>query len=247
MKVLRSIAWTIPLFALSTIFFGSLSILVALFETTGVRQMKLAKIWGRSLVWIAGVKLLIEGVDKVSHGGTYIFTPNHLSYMDTPALLASIPADFRFLAKEELFKIPFLGNHLKMAGHVSVPLEDPRASLRTLTNAAKLIREHQKSLLIFPEGGRSVDGVLQQFMPGAAYLAIKSGIPIVPVALIGTRDVLPMHGKIFTPRPVTVRFGEPIVTEGLSVHDRDRVTAEMREQVVNMLAGHPAKASARTV
>jgi 1-acyl-sn-glycerol-3-phosphate acyltransferase len=116
-----------------------------------------------------------------------------------------------------------------------VPLEDARASVKTLTLAANMIRERGISILIFPEGGRSDDGVLQAFKEGAAYVAIKAGVPIVPVALVGTRDVLAMHSATFHAAPVTLRIGEPIATSGLTLRDRGTLTDRVREDVVRML------------
>jgi 1-acyl-sn-glycerol-3-phosphate acyltransferase len=155
--------------------------------------------------------------------------------MDTPAILASIPVDFRFLAKEELFKIPFMGNHLKRAGHIAVPLKDPRGSVRTLSLAAKTIQSLGISLLVFPEGGRTDNGELKEFKDGAAYLAIKAQAPVIPLAVIGTRKVLPMHGNIITSGPVKLIIGEPIQTTGMTIRDRAALTTIMRDRIVKML------------
>ena len=140
-----------------------------------------------------------------------------------------------FLAKEGLFRIPFLGTHLKSAGHIAVPRGDPRAAVRTLARAAEVIRSHGISLLIFAEGGRSHDGALQDFKDGAAYIAIKAQAPLVPIAVIGTREVLPMGSRTFHRGPVTLRVGEPIPTEGLTLRDRGTLTELARQRVVEML------------
>jgi 1-acyl-sn-glycerol-3-phosphate acyltransferase len=104
-----------------------------------------------------------------------------------------------------------------------------------MTQAAQIIRERGTSLLVFPEGGRSHDGELQDFKEGAAYIAIKAGVPLVPIALKGTREVLPFgSGKVLA-GPVTMRIGPPLPTENLKMHDRDRVTQELRCQIVGLL------------
>jgi len=195
-----------------------------------------ARVWARSLLWIAGVRVTIEGLDKVDFQGSYVICSNHLSYMDTPAVLGSVPANFRFLAKKGLFQIPFLGTHLKQAGHIPVPREDPRAAVKTMTLAAQVIRERSISLLIFPEGGRSKDGVLQPFKEGGAYIAIKAQVPLLPIALIGTRAVLSMGSSVFHPfRRVTLRIGEALPTVGLTLRDREQLTAAARQQIAAML------------
>ena len=221
-----------PLIILSTTFCATIS---ALGSTATKSAM--ARLWGRSLVAFARVRLIAEGLDQLPPGTAVVFTPNHLSYMDTPALLSTIPVEFRFLAKEELFKIPFLGWHLTKAGHVAVPIDDPRRALKTLTHAAQTMQQNGLSLLVFPEGGRSDTGVLQDFEEGAAYLAIKAQAPVVPVALIGTRRVLPMHGKKFTAGPVRVIFGAPISTTGMTIKDRAVLTETVRQRIVGMLEG----------
>jgi len=231
--------WTLlvvdPLIILSTIFCGTVAAL-----TSPKTQTKMAAMWGRSILTFARVKVEATGLEHIKPGRGYVFASNHLSYMDTPTILSTIPVDFRFLAKEELFKIPFMGDHLKRAGHIAVPLDDPRASIRTLAQAAKTIQALGISLLVFPEGGRSNTGKLQEFKDGAAYLAIKAQAPIVPLAIIGTRDVLPMHGKKITSGKVKLIIGEPISTAGLTTRDREELTTTVRNRIVEML-GVPCK------
>ncbi len=226
--------WTLlvvdPLIILSTVFCGTIAAL-----TSPKTQTAMARLWGRSILKFARVKMEVVGLEHVKPGRGYVFVSNHLSYMDTPTILSSIPVDFRFLAKEELFKIPFMGNHLKRAGHIAVPLKDPRGSVRTLSMAAKTIQSLGISLLVFPEGGRTDNGELKEFKDGAAYLAIKAGAPVIPLAVIGTRKVLPMHGKKFTSGPVKLIIGEPIQTTGMTIRDRAALTTTMRDRIVEML------------
>jgi 1-acyl-sn-glycerol-3-phosphate acyltransferase len=135
------------------------------------------------------------------------------------------------MAKDGLFKIPLLGTHLGQAGHIPVPRHDPRAAVKTMTLAADTIRTRNISLLIFPEGGRSADGVLKPFKDGAAYIAIKAGVPVVPLAISGTHEILAMHSATFHRGNVTLRIGNPIPTNGLTLHDRKSVTEITRESV----------------
>jgi 1-acyl-sn-glycerol-3-phosphate acyltransferase len=194
-----------------------------------------ARVWARSLLAFARVRVTVEGLDRIDPNAAYVFAANHLSYMDTPAILRSIPVQFRFMAKKGLFQIPFLGTHLIQAGHIPVPLDDPRASVKSLTLAADMIRNRGISILVFPEGGRSLDGILQPFKEGAAYIAIKAGVPIVPVALIGTRDVLAMGSATFHAGPVILRIADPIPTAALALRDRHVLIEQVRTQIVSML------------
>ena len=236
MAFVRALLLTDPYIVVSTIFFAIISFFVSLFDTVGNAQIGIARVWARGIVFVAGVRIRTEGIDKIDPRGSYVIASNHASYMDTPVILSTIPVQFRFLAKSGLFKIPLLGSHLKRAGHIAVPRDDPRAAVKTMTEAAKNIREKSISMLIFPEGSRTPDGELHPFKEGVAYIAIKAGVPILPVALIGTRAVVPIDSGIVKPGKVVVRVGDPIATTNLTLRDRERITGEVRQQIVSMLA-----------
>jgi 1-acyl-sn-glycerol-3-phosphate acyltransferase len=228
--------WTIFFTALM----GSLSLLTAPFDKGGNRQCKIARLWAKLLLVGMGLKVKVEGEEKIDLSKSYIFVSNHLSYTDTPVILGNIPANFRFMAKSGLFKIPLLGHHLRTASHIPVSLDNPREAVRSLTEASRVIREHKLSVLIFPEGGRT-EGELEPFKEGAAYVAIKSGLPIIPMAVIGTRRAMPMHGFTVRGGEVTIRIGDPISTDGLTTKDRDALTLRLRDAVAELL-GTPATA-----
>jgi 1-acyl-sn-glycerol-3-phosphate acyltransferase len=234
MAVLWSWIYVIPLIILSTASFGVVSFVISLFDRKPPRQLRVARAWARSLLQITGVKLTVEGLDRIQPGGNYVFVSNHVSYMDIPVVLGTIPEEFLFLAKSGLFKIPFLGTHLKTAGHVSVPQEDPRSSIKTLQRTAALLHDG-RSTLVFPEGGRSETGELQEFKDGAAFLAIRAQIPLVPMAMIGMRQILKMHTLTFHRGAVTLRIGEPIPTAGMTTHQRSELTATLRDRIVDLL------------
>jgi len=235
MAFLWTMLWVAPMIILSTMICGLFSVAASLFDRSGRVMMKAAYVWARSLLWIARVRVKVEGIEKIAPATGYVFASNHLSYMDTPVVLSHIPEDFRFMAKKGLFQIPLLGTHLIQAGHIPVPREDPRAAGRTLNLAAQTIRNRGISVLIFPEGGRAEDGNLQEFKDGAAYIAIKAGVPVVPMVLIGTRQVLAMHSATFRPGRVLLRIGDPIPTAGLTTRDRRELTAKIRKQIEGML------------
>lgn len=220
---------------LSTIYWGSISLVQSFFDSTGRAQIATARRWARSLLHIGGVEVTLDGIGKIRPDGSYVIVSNHLSYMDTPVILANIPVQFRFLAKRGLFQIPFLGTHLARAGHIPVPREDPRAALKTMSLAAETIRNRGISMLVFPEGGRSHDGVLQPFKEGAAYIGIKAGVPIVPIALVGTHQILPFGSGRIQPGHVTLRIGDPIDTAGLTLRERHAVIESVRAQIAAML------------
>ena len=193
---------------LATLFFGAVSFIVSFFDDSGKTQAAVANVWGQVLLLVCGVRVEVEGLQHIDPQGSYIFMANHTSYMDTPVVLANISVQFRFLAKRGLFQIPFLGSHLHRAGHIPVPRDDPRAAVKTLQLAAETIQKKKISLLVFPEGGRSHDGILRSFKEGGAYMAIRAGVPIVPLVLLGGRNVLP--------------YGAGVVKSGKIVSGLDR-------------------------
>jgi 1-acyl-sn-glycerol-3-phosphate acyltransferase len=236
---LRSLLITDPLIIIATIVCGSISLVVSFFDPTRHKQNAMARAWARVLLAVGGVKVQVEGLEKIKEDGSYIFVSNHLSYMDTPVALANIPVQFRFLAKRGLFQIPFMGWHLARAGHIPVPRGDARAAVKTMTLAAQIVREQGISLLIFPEGGRSRKGEMRPFMEGAAYIAIRAGVPLVPVGLKGTREVLPYGSGTVRGGPVTLRIGDPIPTDHATIRDRLHLTELLRHRIVELVEEQP--------
>lgn len=235
MRWLRGLLLADTTIILSTIFFGLVSLFVSFFDSTGRKQAWLARVWAKSLLIGSGLRVHVEGLEQIDPSASYIFVSNHTSYMDTPVVLANLSSQFRFLAKSGLFKIPLLGTHLGRAGHISVPLGDPRAAVKTMQRAAEVIQKKKVSLLIFPEGGRTEDGALQPFKDGAAYIAIRAGVPLVPMVIIGAREALPYGAGIVLSGNVTLRILKPIETTNFTPKDRGAVTDHLRELILSEL------------
>ena len=224
-----------PLIVIATVVLGSASLLASAFDKRGRTQHAIARLWARILLAVSGARIRIEGVEKLDTDAAYVLVANHSSYMDTPAVLL-IPLQIRFFAKGGLFRIPLLGGHLRRAGHLPVVRDNPRASLKSLTEGARLVRERGVSVLLFPEGGRSAHG-LRGFKEGAAYIAIKAAVPVVPMAVVGMRELLPMGSIHIRGGRVTVRIGDPIDTRGLKLADRMDLTERLHAEVARMLEG----------
>jgi 1-acyl-sn-glycerol-3-phosphate acyltransferase len=235
LSYIRSLLITDPIIIFATIVMGSISLLMSLFDSDGRIQHQISRIWSRMLLKVSGVKMQVEGLEKIDPRGTYVFIANHRSFMDIPVLLAYLPLQFRFFAKKGLFHIPFLGTHLRRSGHLPVVKDNPRASLKSMSDAVRTLREQGMSMLLFPEGGRSKDGLLQEFIEGSAYIAIKSGVPAVPVAMTGTREVLPMGSMQIMRGVVHLKIGDPISTADLTARDRATLAQTMHDKVADLL------------
>ena len=219
-----------PLFFSATAAFGTVSLLASLTEKDGRRQHRIARAWARCSLGIAASPIHVTGLDVIRNHPIAVYTCNHLSYMDTPAIFAALPFPFRILARSDLWKLPFIGWHLNRSGQIPVAVDNPRASISSLTNGVRALKAGMP-LFVFPEGGRSLDGQLGTFMSGPAYMAIRAGVPVIPMALVGTYELLPIHTRHFSPRPLELRIGAPIPTTGLTARQSEALTAQLRQAI----------------
>jgi 1-acyl-sn-glycerol-3-phosphate acyltransferase len=239
MSLLRSILFTTPLIGLATIVMAVISLTCSFFDRSGNSAHAVARGWARILLWVSFIHVRVEGLEKLDRKANYVFVANHGSYMDIPAVLSRLPYQFRFFAKKGLYQIPFLGWHLRWAGHLPVDRSNARASLKSTNEASKLIATRPISMLLFPEGGRTRPELgLREFKEGAVYIAIKAGVPVVPMALVGLRELLPMGSGHVRSGRVAIRIGDPIPTKGLAISARDELTRRLHDEVARMLAGH---------
>lgn len=238
LKYLRTFLWTGPLITFTTLGMASLSAAAALFHASGNKLHEFARIWAGLLLRIGFVRVETEGVEKLDPAGSYVLVSNHTSYFDTPAIIASIPLQFRFFAKKGLFQIPLFGTHLTQAGHFPIVRDDARASLKSLVEGAKQIRERNLSVLIFPEGGRS-EKTMREFKEGAALIAIRAGVPAVPVGIMGARGVLAVGSMHVMPGVIRIVVGDPIPTADLGPRDRGPLTEQLMRRVSELI-GEPA-------
>jgi 1-acyl-sn-glycerol-3-phosphate acyltransferase len=219
-----------PAFALVTILCGSLALLVSFLDKSGRVQHHIAKVWARLCVWLSGSKLTVLGAENLRKCPVAVYASNHTSYMDTPVIFSSLPFQFRILAKKELWPIFFIGWYLDRSGQIPIDTANPRASLSSLGIGVKALRSGMP-LFVFPEGGRTTTGELKPFLSGASYLAIRAQVPLVPVALSGVFDLLPIHTHHFYPTELTLSVGEPIQTAGMNMRQTEELTERLRVAV----------------
>jgi 1-acyl-sn-glycerol-3-phosphate acyltransferase len=227
----------IPLGALATAFFGCISLVCGLWDRSGRQQHAIARLWARTLLHISLSPVTLIDEQHLRTHPTAVYASNHLSYMDTPVLFATLPFQFRILAKQSLWKIPFIGWYLDRSGQVPIDQKSGRSAIAGLLRGVATLKAGLP-LVLFPEGGRTDTGSLQSMLPGSAFMAIKAQVPLVPVALIGTYELLPIHTYHLTPRPLKVVIGEPIPTAGLTTRDAEALTQLLYESISTMYTQH---------
>ncbi len=222
-----------PLFFLSTGVFGCMSLTASCLEKDGRLQHNIARVWARTSLRIAGAPVTVIGRENLLPVAVY--TSNHTSFMDTPLVFSSLPFQFRILAKQSLWKWPFIGWHLQRSGQI--PVDEDSGSVAGLNRAIRVLKSGMP-LFIFPEGGRTKDGQVQPFMRGPAYISIRARVPLVPIALIGTFELLPIHTHHFRPRPVKLVVGKPIDPSSYTIRQTDELTAKLRDEILQLYQAH---------
>jgi 1-acyl-sn-glycerol-3-phosphate acyltransferase len=213
-----------------TVVLGSAAVVVGWFSPR--RAVLVTHVWGRTCLVLAGVRVDVEGLEHISEDERYVIMANHESGLDIPVLLTALPTslELRFLAKKSLFTVPFLGWAMRSAGFIPVDREDRRTAVAMLAQTLEEVRGGA-SPLVFPEETWTLDGRLLPFRRGGFLVALKSGLPILPVGLEGTRLALPPDEGLIRPQPVTVRIGRPIPTAEVGVSQRGVLTADVRLEI----------------
>jgi 1-acyl-sn-glycerol-3-phosphate acyltransferase len=224
---LRSYFILAPLIWTYTIVLGIISLPTSLFSNSGRIQHDFARLWSWLIMKTIVSRVTVTGLDKIDIKRPHVYAVNHASALDIPVLYVNLPFQFRILFKKELLKYPIVGWHLKRSGQVCIDQQNPAGSIGSIRSALKSLK-HGMPLVIFPEGGRTPDGEIKPFMPGAFFLAIKSHVDIVPVALIGTYELLPMNTYHIKCQPLEMRVGDPISTAGLKLSDMESLSAKVQ-------------------
>jgi 1-acyl-sn-glycerol-3-phosphate acyltransferase len=209
---------------------GALVIGMSVFGRSGNAGHRVARLWARSILAVSRVPVSVRGLERLEAGRAYIFMSNHQSNFDIPVLLGHLPVQFRWLAKAELFRIPLFGRAMRGAGYISIDRTDRDAAFRSLRTAAATIRSGA-SIMIFPEGTRSTDGTLKPFKKGGFVTAIEAGVPIVPVAIRGTYEIMAKADLLIHPREVTLDIGTPIATDAYTIASKEALMDAVRSAI----------------
>ena len=195
----------LPLFGVATVILGFLSSIVSLFDRSGRTSHHFARLWSKFIFWGVGIRVHVTGAENIPTDRAVIFASNHQSTIDIPAMFGYLPAQFRIMAKQILFMVPFLGWHLYLSGNIPIDRKSPKKAQRGVLQAAARVRKNI-SLFVFVEGTRTRDGSLRKFKRGSFTLAKKLNVPIVPVAIMGTFDLMPAGSVLAKPGSIELKI-----------------------------------------
>jgi 1-acyl-sn-glycerol-3-phosphate acyltransferase len=230
---LRSYLIFDPLIWTYTIVLAVLSLLSSLVDRGGRIQHGFARLWSWLILRTTLSPLHVDGMQKIDTSRAQVYAVNHISALDIPVLYIGLPFQFRVVAKKELFRYPFMGWHLSRSGQVRIDQQNPARSIGMIKSAVKTLRSGMP-LVIFPEGGRSSTGQVKPFLPGAFFLAIKAQVDIVPMAIVGTYEMLPMNTFHIQPRRLELLVGDPIPTAGTTLRQMEEVSERVRKAIEDL-------------
>jgi 1-acyl-sn-glycerol-3-phosphate acyltransferase len=233
---LRSYLLLDPLIFAYTGIFGVIALPASFFGDKEWILYKFARTWAKLIVKTIFSPVRVSGLDKIDTSKPHVYAVTHASAMDIPILYAFLPFRFRIVFKSELLQYPVVGWQLKTSGQICINQQHPARSIGSVRSALKGLKGGMP-LVIFPEGGRTPDGEIKPFMPGAFFLAIKAQVDVVPVALVGTFDLLPMNTYHIKCRPLEMRVGEPIPTAGLTLRDMEGLSERVQKAVEELYHG----------
>jgi len=214
----------------ATAVFGIIAIIVSFFCRTGNPVHIIARIWSKSILFVSGIKVDVEGLANIDPAKSYIYMSNHRSNFDIPVLLGCLPIQFRWLAKAELFKIPIFGRAMQGAGYVKIDRFNRESAFKSIDEIAAKMK-NGVSVMIFPEGTRSEDGNIKPFKKGGFIMAVDSGVPIVPVIVRGTRSIMVKGRWRIKPGHVTLSIKKPIGTTGYTRDNKDDLIKTVRSVI----------------
>ena len=233
---LRSYFFYDPLIWLYTAIFGLATIPFGFFDRSGRIMHWFARMWSVFIMKTIFSPVKVIGLSRLDLSKPRVYAVNHASALDIPVLYANLPFQFRILHKKELLSYPVVGWHLKRSGQICIDQQNPTRSVGSIRAALKSLKTGMP-LVIFPEGGRSRDGQIKPFLPGAFFFAIKAQVEIVPIALVGTYELLPMDTYHIKSRRLEMRVGEPVQTTGLTLRDLDMLSGKLQKNLEDLYYG----------
>ena len=232
--MLRTV-WAAVVAIVVTIPLATTVMIIALLSSSSPWIDPVIRLWARLLLWGAGIEIRGDGIERIERDKRYILIANHHSYFDIPCIFAAVPQPIRFMAKKSLFSIPIFGWAIGRAGFIPIDRKNRRTAVKSFDLAVQRIRKGN-TIVIFPEEGRSAEQSMRPFQRGAFLLAIRSELPILPLAIDGTYEVFKVGARRITPGVVTIHVGTPIATAEVSVRAKDALLEQSRAQIETMLS-----------
>lgn len=220
--------------AVSTFFWGTLSVIASLFPRSHRFQHFCMRTWSHWCCWSSRTKVIVEGAENVQKDKPQIFAANHQAIYDILVLGGWIPVRYRWVVRKEWYRTPFMGWHLARSGNVAIDRSHPRAAAKTLMNAVSIIQAGN-NVVFFPEGTRQRDALLQEFKPGGFLLAQKAGVPVVPVSIIGTKDIIRKNSWRVHKGEIRMIIGKPIDTASYGKKERQKLMDDVEDAIASKL------------
>jgi 1-acyl-sn-glycerol-3-phosphate acyltransferase len=230
---LRSYLIFDPLIWLYTLVLGLLALPGGFLDRSGRRLHWFSYAWSWLIMKTIFSPVTVTGLERIDTSKPHVYAANHASALDIPVLYVNLPFQFRIAFKKELLSYPVVGWQLKRSGQICIDQQNPSRSISSIRAALKGLKEGLP-LVIFPEGGRTPDGEIKPFLAGAFFLATKAQVDIVPVALVGTYELLSMNTYHIKCRPLEMRVGEPISTAGLTMRDLEALSAKVQKALEDL-------------
>ena len=214
----------------ATAVLGVIAIIISFFFRSGNSVHIIARLWAKSILFVSGIKVDVEGLTNIESSKSYIYMANHRSNFDIPVLLGCLPIQFRWLAKAELFRIPIFGRAMSGAGYVKIDRSNRESAFKSIDQVAAKMK-NGVSVMIFPEGTRSEDGRIKPFKKGGFVMAVDTGEPIVPVILRGTQSIMAKGSWRIHPGDVILSIEKPIDTFGYTRNTKDDLIKTVRSVI----------------
>ncbi|MBN2737580.1 MAG: 1-acyl-sn-glycerol-3-phosphate acyltransferase [Spirochaetales bacterium] len=225
LRAIFVIIWVI----VSTVTLAILCVVIRIFGETPSRVMAL--LWFKLIAVFGGVKIKVNGLEKLDPKQQYILVANHQSYLDILSLYLALPFKLAFIAKKSLFAIPFFGWAMRAIGHISIDRSNPKKGKKSIEKAVKTISKTKKTIFAFPEGTRSTTGEVAEFKLGIFTLAMKTDMPMVPIAIQGAREMLSKKSFFLKPGTITLTILDPIDIQGFDSTEKTKLANTIRDEI----------------
>ena len=218
--------------AVLTVFLAPPGCVFSLFDRSGRWASSFQRAWVYGLFRLNGIRIRVQGRENIKESNPSILISNHASLLDIPAIVAAVPLPVRFIAKRSLIWFPIFGWFMYFARHVLIDRASAVSAAKSLKKASRLMKQGI-SVVVFPEGTRSPDGEVKEFKRGAFLLALQSRVPIVPISISGTYEMLPRTGCCFWPGTIDLKMGSPIPTQGLPIREVRQFEEKVRNIIID--------------